>query len=88
LFLRISKRKHKSAASLTSQISLANFTSTGTAQVYRYSAANAQQIVKQAEQSVNTSFSATFPASSITLMVLPKLSVPLTPRVDLPLVQR
>ena len=33
---------NKSAASLTSQISLAGFTSAGTAQVYRYSAANAQ----------------------------------------------
>ena len=36
---------NKSAASLTSQISLAGLTSSGTAQVYRYSAANAQQIV-------------------------------------------
>lgn len=79
---------NKSAASLTSQISLASFTSSGTAQVYRYSAANAQQIVQQADQAVGSSFSATFPASSITLMVLPKLSVPLTPRVDLPLVRR
>jgi hypothetical protein len=79
---------NKSAASLTSQLSLAGFTSTGTAQVYRYSAANAQQIVKQADQPVGSSFSATFPASSITLMLLPKLSVPLTPRVDLPLVRR
>ena len=79
---------NKSAASLTSQISLAGFTSSGTAQVYRYSAANAQQIVPQADQTVGSSFSATFPASSITVMVLPKLSVPLTPRVDLPLVRR
>jgi hypothetical protein len=79
---------NKSAASLTSQISLAGFTSSGTAQVYCYSAANAQQIVPQADQTVGSSFSATFPASSITLMVLPKLNVPLTPRVDLPLVRR
>jgi hypothetical protein len=79
---------NKSGGSLTSQISLAGFTSTGTAQVYRYSAANAQQIVKQADQSAGGSFSATFPASSITLMVLPKLSVPLTPRVVLPFVRR
>jgi len=79
---------NKNAASLTSQISLAGFTSSGTAQVYRYSASNAQQIVQQADQAVGSSFSATFPASSITLMILPKLSVPLTPRVDLPLVRR
>jgi len=78
---------NKSAASLSSQISLDGFTSTGTAQVYRYSAASAQQIVKQADQAVGSSFNATFPASSITLLVLPKLNVPLTPRVDLPLVR-
>jgi len=78
---------NKSASSLTSQLSLAGFTSSGPAQVYRYSAANAQ-IVKQADQAVGSSFSAAFPANSITLMVLPKLSVPLTPRVALPLVGR
>jgi hypothetical protein len=79
---------NKSAGSLTSQISLAGFTSAGTAQVYRYSAADAQHIVKQADQPVGSSFSATFPANSITLLVLPKLSAPLTPRVDLPLIRR
>lgn len=79
---------NKSAASLTSQLSLSSFISSGTVQVYRYSAANAQQIVKQADQAVGSSFNATFPASSITLMVLPRLSVPLTPRVDLPLIRR
>jgi hypothetical protein len=79
---------NKSAASLTSQLTLAGFTSSGTAQMYRYSAANAQQIVKQADLPVGSGFSATFPASSITLMVLPKLSVPLTPRVALPLLRR
>ena len=79
---------NKSAANLTSQISLAGFTSSGPAQVYSYSAANAQQIVKQADQSVDSGFSATFPAASITLMVLPKLSVPPMPRVVLPFVRR
>lgn len=79
---------NKSASSLTSQINLANFTPSGAAQVYRYSAAALQQIVKQPDQPVGSSFSATFPASSITLMVLPKLSVPLTPRATLPLVRR
>jgi hypothetical protein len=79
---------NKSTGSLTSQISLAGFTSSGTAQVYRYSAADAQHIVEQPNQPVGSSFSATFPVGSITLMVLPKLSVPLTPRVDLPLIRR
>jgi hypothetical protein len=78
---------NKSAASLTSQIDLAGFISSGTAQVYRYSAANLNAIVRQADQPVGNMISATFPASSITLLVLPKLSAPLTPRVDLPLVQ-
>lgn len=79
---------NKSAASLTSQISLAGFTSSGTAQLFRYSAANLNAIARLADQPVGSTISATFPASSITLMVLPKLSVPLTPRADLPLVQR
>jgi hypothetical protein len=79
---------NKSANSLTSQINLANFTSSGAAQVYRYSAAALQQIARQPDQPVGSSFSATFPASSITLMVLPKLSVPLTPRATLPLIRR
>jgi hypothetical protein len=79
---------NKSAASLTSQVNLAGFASSGTAQLYRYSAANLNAIARQADQPVGSTISATFPASSITLMVLPKLSVPLTPRVDLPLIQR
>jgi hypothetical protein len=79
---------NKSAASLISQVNLAGFQSSGLAQVYRYSAADAQQIVKQPDQPVGSSFSATFPANSITLMALPKLSTPLTPRVDLPLIRR
>jgi len=79
---------NKTASSLTSQISLAGFTSSGTAQVYRYSAASLNAIVRQADQPVGSTSSATFPAGSITLLVLPKLSVPLTPQVDLPLVRR
>jgi hypothetical protein len=50
--------------------------------------ADLQQIIKQPDQPVGSSFSATLPANSITLMVLPKLSVPLTPRAALPWVQR
>jgi hypothetical protein len=79
---------NKSSAGLTSQINLAGFTSSGTAQVYRYSAANLNAIVRQADQPAGSTISATFPAGSITLIVLPKLSVPMTPQVDLPLVQR
>jgi glycosyl hydrolase family 44 len=79
---------NKSASSLTSQISLAGFASSGTAQVYRYNTTNLNAIVRQADQPVGSSFGATFPASSITLIVLPKLNVPLTPRVELPLVRR
>jgi hypothetical protein len=79
---------NKSTSSLTSPISLAGFSPSGTAKVYRYGAANLGAIVRQADQPVGGNFSASFPASSITLMVLPKLSVPLTPQVDVPMIRR
>jgi hypothetical protein len=66
--LIVNKTNSAQQASLT----LANFTATGPAAVYRYSAANLGAIVRQADQTVPASgFSATLPAESITLMVLP-----------------
>jgi len=54
--------------------------------VYRYSAANLNAIVRQADQTIAAnSFAASFPAESITLFVIPP-DVPLTPRVWLPIV--
>jgi hypothetical protein len=52
---------------------------------YRYSAANLNAIVRQADQAITSnSFAAAFPAASITLLVIPP-DAPLTPRVWLPL---
>ena len=62
---------NKTGGALTSSVSLAGFTSSGAAKVYRYSAANLNAIVKDADQAVTaTGFSATFPANSITLFVM------------------
>jgi hypothetical protein len=63
---------NKTADSLTSNVNLSGFTPASSAQVYRYSSANLDQIVKQADQPISASgFTATFPASSITLVVVP-----------------
>jgi hypothetical protein len=63
---------NKTGSTLTGNVSLAWFTPTGAAQVFRYSAANLNDIVQQANQPVSTSgFSASFPANSITLVVIP-----------------
>ena len=62
---------NKTANALTSDVSLAGFTPSGSAKVFRYSTANLNAIVKEADQAVSTSgFNATFPANSITLFVV------------------
>jgi hypothetical protein len=62
---------NKSVNSLTSSISLVGFKPKSTASVYRYSSANLSAIEHTADQPVSESgFSATFPASSITLFVI------------------
>jgi hypothetical protein len=62
---------NKSVNSLTSSISLAGFKPKATASVYRYSSTNLGAIEHAADQPVSESgFSATFPASSITLFVI------------------
>jgi hypothetical protein len=62
---------NKSLNSLTSTINLAGFKPQETASVYRYSSANLSAIEHPADQAVAESgFSATFPASSITLFVI------------------
>lgn len=61
----------KTAQAYTSTVSLANFQPAGNARVYRYSAANLTAIVREADQPVaGTTFTATFPGNSITLLVL------------------
>jgi hypothetical protein len=68
---------NKTANPLTSDVALAGFTPSGAARVYRYSAANLNAIVKEADQAVVASgFSAVFPANSITLYVLASASQP------------
>ncbi|SBT44864.1 glycoside hydrolase family 44 protein [Micromonospora auratinigra] len=63
---------NKSGDDLTSPVALTGG-SAGTAQVYRYSAANLAGVVRQADQPVtSTGFTATFPANSITHLVLPR----------------
>ncbi|MEU3456444.1 glycoside hydrolase family 44 protein [Micromonospora sp. NPDC006766] len=62
---------NKSGDDLTTPVSLAGVSAT-TAQVYRYSEANLAGIVRAADQAVTPSgFTATFPANSITHLVLP-----------------
>ncbi len=62
---------NKTGSSLTSPVNLSNFTSSGTARVYRYSTANLSAITALPNQTVGASgFTATFPANSITLFVV------------------
>ncbi len=63
---------NKTATPLTSPLTLSGFTPSGSAQVYRYSAANLNAIQHLANQAVSASgFSASYPANSITLLVIP-----------------
>ena len=72
---------NKTYGDLTATLSLANFTPNGTAKVFLYSSANLGAIVAQpgltvmppAAGSTTSSLSTTFPAQSITLLVVPKL---------------
>ncbi|HUJ23075.1 MAG TPA: glycoside hydrolase family 44 protein, partial [Bryobacteraceae bacterium] len=64
---------NKTTGSLTSQVSLANFTPDKAAKVFRYSGAHLSGIAAQPDQAVaSNGFSATFPAYSITLFVIPQ----------------
>lgn len=79
---------NKTGGGLTGGVSLAGFTPASSAQVYRYSATNLNAIVPQADQPVTAGgFVASFPANSITLMVLPP-GAALNNKVYLPLIQR
>jgi hypothetical protein len=64
---------NKTGDDLTSQVRLSHSKPTGAAQVYQYSAADLHAIQRAADQPVAaTGFSATFPANSITLIVIPQ----------------
>jgi hypothetical protein len=78
---------NKTAAPLTSDLSLSNYEPAAWAQVYRYSANNLAAIVQAADQAVSASgFTAQFPANSITLMVIPPAGPPPPPVMYLPLI--
>ena len=70
---------NKTSGDLTSSIALSNFQSSGAAQVWRYSSANLSAILRQSDAAVTTGgISATFPANSITLLVVPTGTVSAT----------
>lgn len=61
---------NKTGTPLTSTVVLSNYLPPATAQVYLYSGANLQAIVRQPDQAVSAGgFTAAFPANSITLVV-------------------
>jgi hypothetical protein len=79
---------NKGGSEQTAVVDITNFPDTSTAQVYRYSPANLNQIVQLADQAVGTGgFTAVFPANAITLFVLPFAFTP-TDFVYLPVVVR
>ena len=78
---------NKTGGALTGDVALSGFTPAAAAQIYRYSAANLNAIVREVDQPVGAGgFSASFPANSITLVVIPPATPPL--RLFLPLVRR
>jgi hypothetical protein len=81
---------NKTGNALTSALSLSGFSPATSAQVYRYSAASLGAIVTQPPQTVLANgFTATYPANSITLFVIPTgTPLVLDKSVYLPLVRR
>ena len=68
---------NKTGSGLTSTLSLANFQPGQTAQVWQYSGANLGAIVAQPNIGVSgNSVTATLPANSITMLVIPPASLP------------
>jgi hypothetical protein len=70
---------NKTAEDLEPELRLENFTATGSAQVYRYSAVDLTRIVREADATVDAAGTVHLPASSITLLVVPRGA----PRADL-----
>ncbi|MGO9065253.1 MAG: glycoside hydrolase family 44 protein [Myxococcaceae bacterium] len=71
---------NKTGGDLTSAVTLAGFTPSATAQVWQYSPANLTAVVRQADVPVSTSgLSTTFPANSITLLVVASTTVATPP---------
>jgi hypothetical protein len=69
---------NKTGSDLTSTVNLSGFGPAASAKVYRYSGANLNAIVQQANQAISgSSFSATFPTNSITLIAIPRAATSL-----------
>jgi len=68
---------NKTGGPLTSAVSLANFQAGSSAQVWQYSSANLGAIAQQSNIQVSGgSLTATFPANSITMLVIPPATYP------------
>jgi hypothetical protein len=79
---------NKTGGGLTSTIGLAGFSPAGAAEVYRYSAASPGAVVRGADVAVGASgLSVSFPASSITTLVIDPADPP-AERVYMPLLRR
>jgi hypothetical protein len=65
---------NKTGSALTSSLAVKDFAGRGTAQVWRYSAANLTKIVRHSDIATSASTSLTFPASSATLLVFPAVA--------------
>jgi hypothetical protein len=63
---------NKSATTLSAPLTLDNFTAGSSVQLYRYSSANLSAIVQGAALAIaNNQITTTYPANSITLLVIP-----------------
>lgn len=62
---------NKTFGDLSSTIAVSGFSGQGAASVYRYSNANAGAILRLPDQPIGRTFSAAFPAASMTLFVIP-----------------
>lgn len=68
---------NKTGSDLSSNLNIANFAAASTAQVWRYSSAKLDNIVKQPAANVGAGqISEVFPANSITLLIIPPLTTP------------
>ena len=75
---------NKTGSDLTSDVTIETFAAKATAEVYRYGPADLGAVVRAPDQPiVGKAFAATFPASSITLVVVPPVPIPTpTPPAD------
>lgn len=79
---------NKTDAVLSSTVTISNFTTLATLRAFRYSAANLNAITADAAQTVAANFQGTFPASSISLLVLTPAMPVGGQRLFLPLIRR